>query len=206
MSEFVIEVAVGKTVRLPTAGKYCDRDIVVRVIPDEPALTKLSAPAIWLETIADESEENTPAILGVAVLGRTILGEYGGTLPKLDTPVISLETENDSEELPKLDTPVISLETENDSEELPKLDTPVISLETETQLITFIIEGDTFQAEEGMTWGEWVDSEYNIDGYAIDSSDNSIFLDEYWVASDEQWDWVYASDVIIAGHVYYQSL
>lgn len=29
MSEFNIEIAGGSTVRLPTAGKYCDRDIVV---------------------------------------------------------------------------------------------------------------------------------------------------------------------------------
>lgn len=29
MSEFNIEVAGGSSVRLPTAGKYCDRDIVV---------------------------------------------------------------------------------------------------------------------------------------------------------------------------------
>ena len=29
MSEFAIEVEGGSSVRLPTAGKYCDRDIVV---------------------------------------------------------------------------------------------------------------------------------------------------------------------------------
>ena len=29
MNEFNIEVAGGNSVRLPTAGKYCDRDILV---------------------------------------------------------------------------------------------------------------------------------------------------------------------------------
>jgi len=34
-------------------------------------------------------------------------------------------------------------------------------------LITFTIAGTTYQAEEGMTWGEWVESEYNTGGYYI---------------------------------------
>lgn len=33
MSEFTIDVIAGKPVRLPTAGKYCDRDIVIRAFP-----------------------------------------------------------------------------------------------------------------------------------------------------------------------------
>lgn len=32
-------------------------------------------------------------------------------------------------------------------------------------LITFTIDSIEYQAEEGMTWGEWVNSKYNIDGY-----------------------------------------
>ena len=28
----------------------------------------------------------------------------------------------------------------------------------------------TYQAMEGMTWGEWVDSEYNVDGFSLSSS------------------------------------
>ncbi|MBQ3348492.1 hypothetical protein IJG90_03180, partial [Candidatus Saccharibacteria bacterium] len=35
-------------------------------------------------------------------------------------------------------------------------------------LISFTINGTTYQAEDGMTWGEWVNSDYNIDGYTID--------------------------------------
>lgn len=29
-------------------------------------------------------------------------------------------------------------------------------------LITFTIAGDTYQAEEGMTWQQWTDSSYNV--------------------------------------------
>lgn len=34
-------------------------------------------------------------------------------------------------------------------------------------LISFTIDGTTYQAESGMTWADWVDSEYNTDGYAL---------------------------------------
>lgn len=35
------------------------------------------------------------------------------------------------------------------------------------KLITFTIDGTTYQAMNGMTWGEWVDSEYNTGGFSI---------------------------------------
>lgn len=46
-------------------------------------------------------------------------------------------------------------------------------------LITFTIEGVEYQAEEGMTWGEWCDSEYNTDGYWISGG-----YDDTLVSSD----------------------
>lgn len=36
-------------------------------------------------------------------------------------------------------------------------------------LITFTIEGTSYQAEEGMTWQQWVDSSYNTGGWNINS-------------------------------------
>ena len=35
-------------------------------------------------------------------------------------------------------------------------------------LITFTIAGTSYQAEEGMTWGEWIESEYNTSYYSTD--------------------------------------
>ena len=32
-------------------------------------------------------------------------------------------------------------------------------------MIRFTIDGTSYQAEEGMTVGEWLSSSYNIDGY-----------------------------------------
>jgi hypothetical protein len=34
-------------------------------------------------------------------------------------------------------------------------------------IITFTVDGVEYQAIEGMTWEEWVNSDYNIDGYII---------------------------------------
>ena len=37
--------------------------------------------------------------------------------------------------------------------------------EEAVNLISFTIDGTTYKAEEGMTWGEWVSSTYNTDNY-----------------------------------------
>lgn len=43
--------------------------------------------------------------------------------------------------------------------------TMIIGGETTTNLISFTIEGTTYQAEEGMTYAQWVDSKYNTGSY-----------------------------------------
>lgn len=47
-------------------------------------------------------------------------------------------------------------------------------------LITFTIKGTQYQAEEGMTWENWINSEYNVDNYTSDSeyvfTPNGIFV------------------------------
>ena len=37
----------------------------------------------------------------------------------------------------------------------------------EEDLISFTIDGVSYQAEEGMTWDEWVSSSYNTDNYGV---------------------------------------
>ena len=53
----------------------------------------------------------------------------------------------------------------------------VIRERLQVRLIRFTIDGTTYLAEEGMTWGEWVDSEYNTDGfvYVADMGNISLF-------------------------------
>lgn len=55
-----------------------------------------------------------------------------------------------------------------------------------------------------MTWGEWVESEYNTDGYWVDI-DNTICSDEEWNTScvgTTSEDYVVSSDTIIEGYEY----
>lgn len=49
-------------------------------------------------------------------------------------------------------------------------DVVVRKVEEEVSLITFTIDGTEYQAEEGMTWGQWVESKYNTINASIDSS------------------------------------
>jgi hypothetical protein len=48
-----------------------------------------------------------------------------------------------------------------------------VIIEGLVKLISFTINGTSYQAEEGMTWDEWVESEYNTSNFVI-NSDNRI--------------------------------
>lgn len=68
-------------------------------------------------------------------------------------------------------------------------------------LITFTLDGDVdgtvYQAEEGMTWGEFIDSEYNINNKFRKSGSSILFDGSSQVMnSNSSTDYVYASDVI----------
>lgn len=73
--------------------------------------------------------------------------------------------------------------------------------EVETSLISFSINGVAYQAEEGMTWVEWCDSEYNpgiwsvSQGYVKDAYANVVSL----VGGG---DYLPATETIIAGYAY----
>lgn len=76
--------------------------------------------------------------------------------------------------------------------------------------ISFTIGGDSYTALEGMTWQQWVDSDYNIidafvgeysDGNRIEYIDgsNGRYICEYRSPSDK---FVYADEAIIANYDY----
>ena len=73
---------------------------------------------------------------------------------------------------------------------------------TTPTLISFTIGSTSYQAEEGMTWAEWVNSEYNYDntGYTWAISDSGgvqLMWDESVLIID-----VSSTDLIIAEHKY----
>lgn len=66
--------------------------------------------------------------------------------------------------------------------------------EGESKFIRFTIDGIEYNALPNMTWGEWVSSGYNTNGFTIDEFDNSIMIGSSWVHTGN--DYVYTSEVI----------
>ena len=67
-------------------------------------------------------------------------------------------------------------------------------------IIEFTLDGETYQAREGMTWGEFINSNYNTLGLWIDSVDSVCFDGDNWCewsVGDEN-NYVYIDDVIEA--------
>ena len=72
-------------------------------------------------------------------------------------------------------------------------------------LITFNISSKSYQAEEGMTWQQWVDSSYNTDGYIIASNYVMDSQEDIWVSNSTNWGenyFVSSSATIIENYVY----
>lgn len=76
-----------------------------------------------------------------------------------------------------------------------------VVIHTEIVLITFIISGTTYQAEEGMTWAEWLSSDYNIDSYVYHYGVVPSMLSPKAVTIDGETP-VEKPDLIIANHAY----
>ena len=71
---------------------------------------------------------------------------------------------------------------------------------TKLELITFTIDGTSYQAEEGMTWEQWVNSSYNTGGYRL--STNTIVNSSGSGITDSSNVAVYYTDVIVANATY----
>jgi len=74
---------------------------------------------------------------------------------------------------------------------------------TPVSLISFSIDDTPYQAEDGMTWAEWVASEYNTDEYGIGGDDDYItgYRNGYYVADSSNVG-VDPTDLIIANEHY----
>ena len=88
-------------------------------------------------------------------------------------------------------------------------DVPTISFTLDTSYIEEWIPGLTanLQAEAGMTWGEWMESEYNVDGYVPYTLwDGTVVVsvpNEDWAIADGGYpNCVEYTDEIIANHTY----
>ena len=77
----------------------------------------------------------------------------------------------------------------------------------EAVIISFSIENYQFQAEQGMTWREWVNSEYNSDGVCVynEGADTIRFVEYSLDVLSPSNTPVKGSDSIISGYFYYLS-
>jgi hypothetical protein len=69
------------------------------------------------------------------------------------------------------------------------------------ELISFTIDGDHYEAEAGMTWGEWIESSYNTGGFTCSGDNSKVYTSNNlcWVHSDAD---VYGSYTIVADNAY----
>ena len=68
-------------------------------------------------------------------------------------------------------------------------------------MIEFTINGTTYQAEEGMTWGEFAESSYNDGSIYINTKYGYVRQNDQYLANTE-WGYVMEGDAIISGFNY----
>ena len=103
-------------------------------------------------------------------------------------------------------------ETEDAAQEEDEDISEILDYAENAHLISFKIVSKsgttkTYQAEIGMTWEEWKNSEYNVDGYTNKSGD-SVIADStktYWLTEDAEGnEHQYFDDKIKSDFTYYQ--
>ena len=80
------------------------------------------------------------------------------------------------------------------------------NVEMVTETITFTIDGIEYKGVAGTTFGEWVNSEYNTDGYKINDIVGIIEHPEgndLWWSADGHDGQVWAGDLLEEGHAYH---
>ena len=66
--------------------------------------------------------------------------------------------------------------------------------------ITFTIDGTTYQADDGMSWRQWIESDYNTGGYGYYILSDVVLKGSYTVATNDGT--VKTGNIIIAGYDY----
>jgi hypothetical protein len=106
----------------------------------------------------------------------------------------------------KIYVPTESVEAYKTAEGWSEYASDIVGYDFDVNLITFTIDGTEYQAEEGMTWGEWVDSEYNVDNkFGKDETTDSVGLGEPPLFSKyigAERGYVSTSDIIQGGYDY----
>lgn len=132
----------GKTLFVGVEGKNADGEIVI--------------PTVWacVGKILHGANGEIPASTSPSVDGG---GSIGGGGASINDHVVSTTTTWSSK---KIDSLVGDVEAALDA---------IIAIQEELiGIITFTVNGNEYRAIDGMTWGAWVDSKYNIDGFTVE--------------------------------------
>ena len=126
---------------------------------------------------------------GVVLWKQDVLERLGSPLVYIDSDILTITTADDR--------------TEEFVIFVDGVETAVVA-----NLISFTIAGTQYKAEAGMTWGEWVASEYNTGGWVVNNNQIKLITDSYERHVTESSDLlddaykVKPSSVIEANHVY----
>lgn len=123
------------------------------------------------------------------------------SLPKLGTPNIELIEYYDGSVTVSAYDGVVPEMTYTDPSTVENAYDGSVEVSGGVMLINFTIAGTSYQAEDGMTWEQWCNSDYNIDGYKV-TFYNSITDDSgslFVIYSGSQ---VSSSDVIVDSKIY----
>ena len=71
-------------------------------------------------------------------------------------------------------------------------------------MISFSIAGTSYQAEEGMTWAEWVASSYNTGGYYLSGTNIKNKSSGLFVCSTDESIFITAQEMILEETTYYE--
>ena len=207
MAEFNIEVEAGKTVRLPTTGKYCDRDIVVTATGSGTSDDGITG--VWL---LNENPDFTTMPYSTKVFFATynkVCSEMRASRTTSSSGVKytlyyqTAKVYSDNKWTDEVNRVIEILKTPDSQEFIDWLKANATKVDT----ISFSINGTSVYATKGMTWGDWVNSPYSPSYYVI-GDDGLIYYgdpdDGWYVCWDDEEEGVLDTDAIVAGYDYYE--
>lgn len=115
--------------------------------------------------------------------GKKMIDDIIVTAPEIENSPLPIEVATEEEMNALLETAEIGNIYKYTGETGTYENGALYVVEEEVNIISFTIASTSYQAEEGMTWGEWVDSEYNTESWITDGEyiyytwgDNATFV------------------------------
>ena len=155
--EVVVTIPSGNKATIPVADKKMKTDIIITVSESSsevlPEFTEVEDFTVMVSGLEGEMEISYDVSEKVA-------------LPSGYNQLTSVNDANFIASNIKKGVSIFDLVGAYEGETIEEYD-GTISIADLVKLISFTISSTSYQAEEGMTWGEWVASDYNTGGYVL---------------------------------------